>query len=236
MKKISVITPSYRPDGLEMLWHSLKTQTMPHTDFEWIVCSPFHYQRATRWVQDPQKNPGDLYGYHKAINALIKESDCELTIWVNDMSILYPDVLEKFWKHYLEEPMNLYCGLANPGIKEFDPITKYWPDVRWDYVKDEKIRPSNLINFDTALSGIPKKALDTIKYPYIAPEYDQFACWGDRELLVNLIKQGYKLNIDSTINFTGISHYGHPEFPDWDKRFTDGQRFFETRNGDVNRY
>lgn len=236
MYKISIITPTIRENGMAMLRESLLKQTLPKSDWEWIVCSPFRYDYCDKWIPDPPKNEGDLYGYHKAINELIKVAEGELIICVNDMTALFPDVLEKFWKHFQEDPMKIYCGLGNPEVKEeAKEYGQKWLDIRWNYIS-QPIQATNLINFDTALSGIPKKALDVIGYPAIDPVYDQYACWGDREMLVNVMKQGYRLFIDSTINFDGFTHMGHPEMKDWDERFKKGEQFFATRNGGITNY
>lgn len=84
--KISVITPSIRPDGLLMVQQSLRDQTF--RDFEWLVEIGF-----------PEKS--DL---NAALNRMVKRAKGELLVFYQDFIYIQKNGLQKFWDEYQKKP------------------------------------------------------------------------------------------------------------------------------------
>lgn len=80
--KISVITPSIRPEGLKELQRCLKMQTF--TDFEWLV----------------EIGIGNKHDLNEAFNRMIKRAKGELIVIYQDYIRIPPDGLEQFYKAY----------------------------------------------------------------------------------------------------------------------------------------
>ncbi len=80
--KISVVTPTIRPHGLASIQASLMNQTFK--DFEWLVDVGF-------------PNKSDL---NASLNRLIKRSQGELIVFLQDFISIGPMGLQKFWDAY----------------------------------------------------------------------------------------------------------------------------------------
>lgn len=93
MPKISVITPTIRPSGLDLVFQSLKAQS--EQDFEWLidVSFPQHHEH------------GDL---NASYNRLIRRSQGELIISLQDFIHAPPNLLERAWEEYQAHPDTFY--------------------------------------------------------------------------------------------------------------------------------
>lgn len=106
--KISVVTPSIRPKGLELVQQSLENQTFD--EFEWLV-----------EIGLPSRG-NDL---NKAYNRLIRRSSGELFVSVQDYIKLPQTFLEDCWKAYKENPNTFYtCPVGK---------TTNWEEITWDW-------------------------------------------------------------------------------------------------------
>lgn len=85
--KISVLTMTCRPNGLEAVRNSLLKQTF--TDFEWLV--------DINWT--------GKVDFNKASNRLLKRSQGELIVFVQDYVELPEDGLQQFWDAHKEKPI-----------------------------------------------------------------------------------------------------------------------------------
>lgn len=83
---ISVITPTVRPKGLEACRQSLLKQTF--TDFEWIV--------DVNWTGKVDLN--------QALNRLLRRSQGELIVFLQDYVELPDNGLQGFWEAHQKEP------------------------------------------------------------------------------------------------------------------------------------
>ena len=90
--KISVLTPSIRPAGLEILQKSLKNQSFK--DFEWI--------------QDI--GLGDKHDLNQAWNRMLKRAKGELIVFYQDYIKIEPDGLQKFWDAYQANPKTMFTA------------------------------------------------------------------------------------------------------------------------------
>lgn len=93
MPKVSVITPTVRRDGLNVVREALKKQTF--RDFEWLTGSPFEplFEEATH-IQDDFV--GGYWSLNRIYNALLKSANGEIIVSLQDNIYIPPDGLQKF--------------------------------------------------------------------------------------------------------------------------------------------
>lgn len=125
---ISIITPTIRPSGLEIVATALARQT--YNDFEWIVCSPEKpVIEGLKWVKDDFL--GGFWSLNRVYNRLIKEARGELLVSWQDYTFANPDVLEKFAYHYANMPHLLVSAVGNKYTSVYPELgTKTWQDPR----------------------------------------------------------------------------------------------------------
>jgi len=128
MKKISVITPSIRKEGLKLVSKALKKQTF--RDFDWWVGAPFPPLEEINydyWILDDFK--GGFWSLNRIYNKLIEHSRGELIVSWQDYTYAKPDALEKFWFHYQNNPRAIVTGVGNK-YKDESWQVKIWQDPR----------------------------------------------------------------------------------------------------------
>jgi hypothetical protein len=108
--KISVITPTIRPEGLNIIQSSLANQTFK--DFEWLV-------------EVGLKTEHDL---NKAFNKMIKRAKGELLVFLEDYTKVPPDYLQKWWDAYQKYPDTFFTA----PLGKVDNL-EYKPPARWDW-------------------------------------------------------------------------------------------------------
>lgn len=107
--KITVITPSIRPLGLEIIRNGLLKQTFKN--FQWIVEIGL-----------------DKHDLNKAYNRAIRRAKGELVVSLQDYILIKPDYLQRFWEAYK----------ANPDTFITAPVGKvdnlaYSGEIKWDW-------------------------------------------------------------------------------------------------------
>lgn len=108
--KISVITTSIRPKGLEITRQSLMNQTF--RDFEWLV--------DINWTGEHDLN--------RAYNRLLKRSKGELIVSLQDYIKIEPDALEKLWEAYQKDDDTFFtCPVGKVDNEE------YSGEPKWDW-------------------------------------------------------------------------------------------------------
>lgn len=108
--KISVITTSIRPQGLEITRKCLLEQTFK--DYEWIV--------ELNWTGSHDLN--------RAYNKALKRCKGELIVSLQDFIKVRPDYLQKWWDTYQKYPNSLITA----PVGKTDQLD-YSGDVRWDW-------------------------------------------------------------------------------------------------------
>lgn len=141
--KISVLTPSIRPLGLEVVRTGLLTQTFK--DFEWLVEIGL-----------------DKHDLNSAYNRMLKRAKGELVISLQDFILIRPDYLQKWWD----------ACQANPDTFMTAPVGKvedlnYSSVPVWDwraYRNDENatIRPCEWDCWEIDNGAAPLEALKQI--------------------------------------------------------------------------
>lgn len=94
--KISVVTPSIRPDGLRIIQEALAKQTLQ--DFEWLV----------------EISPIRTVDFNAVMNKMLRRAQGELIVSLQDFIEIPDDGLEKFWNAHKEEA----CFYTAPVVKE----------------------------------------------------------------------------------------------------------------------
>lgn len=180
--KVSVITPTVRPDALDLITRSLQKQEFK--DFEWLIGSSFNPEIAeARWIKDDFT--GGKWSLNRIYNKLIKESSGEIIISLQDSIYIPSDGilkfisnLEKLGKHTLISGVgHQYARLNKYGKPELqvwaDPrkTDKYgslyectFPDCEWNWCAFYKSAIEDVGGFDEALDftcrGVDAFAVD----------------------------------------------------------------------------
>lgn len=201
--KISVITCSIRPQGLEIIRTGLLKQTF--TDFEWLV----------------ELNSTGKHDLNFAYNNALKRAKGELIVSLQDYCLIRPDYLQKWWDAYQANPdtfMTAPVGKVD-NLNYSLPATWDWRAFRNDETKN--IRPCDwntweidngaaplsalkaIGGFDEALDGVWSG--DNVSVGFRAKlEGYKFACLFDNPVLVydhdKFIKHPYRDTFNGTLN------------------------------------
>ena len=108
--KISCVTPSIRPSGLDITRKSLMSQTF--RDFEWLV--------DINWTGEHDLN--------KAYNRLLMRAKGELVVFLQDYINVRPDYLQRFWEAYTAHPDTFFTAPVGKVQSE-----NYQPPATWDW-------------------------------------------------------------------------------------------------------
>jgi len=126
--KISVITPSIRREGLEIVAKALDNQQFDGK-FEWLIGSPFKPDVGS-WIKDDFKD--GYWTLNRIYNRLFEKAKGELVVSLQDNIWVPPDGLQKFWDAYEENPRSLISGVGDQ-YEKFEngrPMVKIWADPR----------------------------------------------------------------------------------------------------------
>lgn len=210
--KISVLTPSNRSiEGLKIVEKALKRQKF--RDFEWIIGSPTMPSGLTlpfKWVQDPPKKEGDVWVFNKLMNEMIRQSEGELIVSVQDFTSFTPDALNKFWFHYVNNPTGCVSGVGNKYSDEAF-TEQVWKDPR---ERDDQgsFYETYFDNWEGNFAAIPKQAIID------AGGFDEgMDCvWGLDWYSVNYRaeKLGYTYYLDQTNKSYSLTH---GRYAGWDE-------------------
>ncbi len=129
--KVSVITPTVRKSGLEIVRKSLSKQTFKNMD--WLIGSPFdpEIEEAT-WIHD--NFTGGCWSLNRIYNALLKSATGDIVVSLQDNIYIPPDGIEKFVNN-LEKlgKQALISGVGHQYArlnKYGKPEIKIWEDPR----------------------------------------------------------------------------------------------------------
>lgn len=237
--KISVITPSVRPKGLEIVKRSLDQQTFK--DFEWIIIGPggnhfskrdaelFNYPVAL--LQDAPKKDGEMYKLNAAWNRGFRQAKGELIVSFVDMTWAPPDALENFWSHYQDNPRALVGGVGNQyeEVQNGKPEIMIWKDprMRMDNGSFYEINP---IDLEFCLTSVPKQAISDIGG--WDETWDKYAALSEKEACLRMDKLGYKFYLDQSIEYRALTH---PRLTkDWEERYQLGCKYMEKCLHEIN--
>lgn len=209
--EISVITPTIRPEGLDIVHKALQRQTF--RDFEWLVGSPFKSPiSGSKWVKDDFK--GLTWTLNRIYNKMLREARGELIISIQDYTFFDPDALEKFWFHYKNNPYSLVSGVGNKYSDVYPELGEVvWKDIRINnkYGSFYECYP---VDWEANFASAPKQAFyDIGGYDEYLDNYFSMDNVSVVERIDALGK--YKFFLDQTLNSYSLTH-GRPG--GWDKK------------------
>lgn len=190
--KISVITPTIRPESLSIMRDCLKAQTFK--EFEWLV----------------DINITGDHDLNAAFNRLIKRSTGELVVFYEDYTRIPPDALQKWWDAYKLHPDTCFTGPLGK-VKE-------WGDKpNWDWRAHQitkEIQNFVLCRWDTCeldWGAIPRKIL--VEIGGFDEELDKYWSCDNVNLGCRAELAGYKfLNYfrNPAVAYDHDAHMPHP--------------------------
>lgn len=181
--RISVITPSIRPRGLEVTFNTLKDQTF--TDFEWL----------------PRLSiPGQKPDLCKQMNAALREAKGELVVFLQDFITIEDEGLQKMWDFYKANPTAAWTSPVGKVLKlDADPI-------KWDwryYVKSTE-REVDYQRWEIDWGAAPLRLIhDAGNFD---EEYDSGFGWENVDLGARMAKIGTRFLVDTSNAAVAIDH------------------------------
>ncbi|MEK6880163.1 MAG: hypothetical protein AABY22_11165, partial [Nanoarchaeota archaeon] len=207
MIKLSILTASVRPEGLDIVYQCLRKQDFDPKEFEWIIVGNtevheylIHQPWEDHYVQDgdlfaftleggfqiraltePSKRKGDFYNLTKSYNLLFNNANGELAVMWTDLTWAPSDVLSLFWQHYQNNP-NICVGAIGHQYEKVEmnkPQIEIWhdPRARTDYGSFYEISP---IDFEMCLASIPVQAVKDVGG--WDEHWDMYAATGEKEI------------------------------------------------------
>lgn len=207
--KITVVSPSNRPEGLRVVDQSLIKQTFK--DFEWLICSPYDPAGfLTTWkrFQEPAKKEGDFYNLNKAWNVLFNAAQGELIVSIVDYTEFPTDTLERLWEWYIKNPVTCVSGV---GI-QYKDNKKVWTDPR---IEGRSVHPIHPQDMEFRIASMPRRAIQAVGG--MDEEYDKAAAVSEKEICLRMGSLGYVFFVDETIAYKFYQHEPHGK--EWDKKY-----------------
>ncbi len=185
--KISVITTSIRPRGLEIVRESLLKQEFK--DFEWLT--------EINWTGKHDLNA--------SYNRLIKRAKGELIVSLQDYLKIEPDALQKLWEAYQKEPNTFFtCPVGKVDNENYEG------EPKWDWRKS----PNSQMDWrmwEIDFGACPKEAL----YAVGGFDEDLDGLWSMDNVSVGKRAEllGYKFNVLRDICAVAYDHDAFMEHP-----------------------
>lgn len=218
---ISVLSPSIRPGGLDMVAKCLKRQTF--ADYEWLVSTPYE---PPEWAVQVGTTPkGDYhYALNRDWNRLYRAAKGELIVNIVDLIWFPPDVLEKLWAHYQANPKALVTAIGHQydQVVGGKPENRVWTDprARTDQGSFYQIYPNDM---EMCLASVPRQAI--YDCGGLDEEYDKGAACSEKEMCTRMDKLGYKFYIDQGIEYRAVQH---PRLTkEWDEKYVIASNMYQ---------
>lgn len=202
---ISVVTPTTRPEGLELVEKALKRQT--YKEWEWIVSAPVYVKvkgfKIDQLLSDPPKEPLDVWSLNKAYNKMLRHAHGELIVSWQDFTFADPDALEKFWWHYQANSKFVVSGVGN----KYTDAT--WSTQTWQDPRERKDQGAFYECFPQDIEGnfaaLPKGAF--YEAGGFDEEMDQMFGLDFYDVMLRIDKLGkYKFYLDQTNKSYSLEH------------------------------
>ena len=229
--KISVITPSIRPELLGIVSKCLDRQT--EKDFEWLIGSRekmfddidpiIRHNSSYRFITEPNKRDGDYYNLNKCWNRLFSQAKGDLIVSIVDGLWFPPDMLEKLLNHYEANPKACVGAIGHQYLQTENgkPEHLVWrdPRVRTDFGTFYEISPRDL---ELCIASLPRAGI--VDAGGVDEEFDKYAALSEKEMCFRMEKLGYKFYLDQSLEYRAIYH---PRLNSkWDDRYNAGCEYF----------
>lgn len=207
--KITVVTPSVRKDGLDIVKKALEAQTFE--DFEWIIGTPFDMPKKfsklnVNYIEDDFEF--GFWALNRIYNKMFKEAQGELIVSLQDWVYVKPDGLQKFWDNYKKMGSGvLISGVGDQyeRLGKFNkPEVKVWSDPRKTdkYGSFYECMPNDI---EWNWAAFPKEAI--FKIGGMDEELDFLGFGGDQyQVGERLDELKYKSYLDQTNESFTIRH------------------------------
>jgi glycosyltransferase involved in cell wall biosynthesis len=183
--KMTVITPSIRPKGLEVVFKTLQDQSFK--EFEWL----------------PRLSvPGPKSDLCYQMNRALEEAHGDLVVFLQDWIRIKPDGLERMWEKYKEDPNA--CWTAPVGkVKSMDEMNDVGP--QWDWRVYWKHREDvDFQRWEIDWGSAPRQAL--LLAGKFFPRYDEGFGWENVDLAYRMQKIGMRFKVDPDNKAIAFDH------------------------------
>lgn len=172
--KITVVTPSIRPEGLEVVHDTLAKQSF--RDFEWV-------QKLSV--------PGPTSDLCFQMNQALAQAKGELIVFLQDYITIPPNGLERMWEMYVKHPNTCFTA---PVGKVTDLSDPYAP-VTWDWRRySQNHQDITYERWEIDWGSAPRIALE--RAGGFEERYDEGFGWENVDLAYRLQKLGYDFKVD----------------------------------------
>ncbi len=217
--KVSVISPSIRAGGLDIVKQCLDKQTLKA--FEWIVGTNYPFDGATKNVGTTPKTKKLYWTLNRDYNKLLRECRGDIVVSWQDLIWAPVDALERFYYWYKEKgPKWCVTGVGDLYAKLDElnkPIISVWSDPR----KSGKEKHGDTyecypVDWEVNFCSAPLKSYQDIGG--FDEELDNLGFGMDNVSLCERMDDlEYRFWIDQSLECRGIKH---PRHRDWDKYHT----------------
>lgn len=116
MPTVSVVMPTARYGGLDILEHSMRHQTF--RDFEVLIVDELHRRdiiESLGWiyVEPPPKKPGMWWNLDASLNAAIRRARGDVIVQMNDYVWAPPTGIAQFLIRLAQEPKGMISGVSD---------------------------------------------------------------------------------------------------------------------------
>lgn len=239
LMKISIVTPTIRPELMGMVANCLKKQDF--TDFEWLIGTrpemvddikaAIGDDDRFKVLPEPPKKDGDYYNLAKCWNMLFKEVQGELVLSIVDGIWFSNDTLTNFWKHFEDNPKACVGGIGHQyeGVEMGKPQILVWKDprARLDQGSFYEIYP---IDLELCMTSLPTQAIKNVGG--VDEDYDRVAALSEKDMCLRMEKLGYKFYLDQSLEYRALKH---PRLNnDWENKYQEGCVMFQEKIHNLN--
>lgn len=198
MISISILTPTVRPEGLDLVKRALARQTF--RDFEWVVVQP-----------EGDKPDGLYWTLYRDYNRGVRQCKGELIVSWQDHTFADPMALEKFWAHYTQEPKTIVTAVGNKYEDDTWQVMT-WRDPR-ERTDHGSYYPCFFNDVELNLCAFPRDAFYAVGG--FDEDLDKYSSLCGLDVLARLdIVGGWDFKIDQTIKSYSTEH---GRLPGWDE-------------------
>jgi len=198
--KISVCTPSIRPEGLKVLQKCLQEQTWQ--DFEWLV-----------EIGLPEKG----HDINAAYNRMIRRAKGEIFVSIQDYTVIPPDFLEQIVANYQDDtfttiPLGKVKSLTDFSFDDTSAVIWDWRKERTEGIQNHE--------WEIDVAFCPMQGLRDIGG--FDEELDRYWSFDNVSVGYRAARIGYKFALLSTVFAVAYDHDAdipHPFRSKWNPPF-----------------